>query len=132
VGLAIGAGVGWSSTDVDTGLRTLKNIVAGAFLLSASAVAIAGLGYFCVWLGVRGTGILLALGIGVSPATLVAPGLGYSIAAARMLQIVTALLGTTTVVAVRLCSSLGPKAFEPWPDPPAEQDSLQDWEDDEI
>jgi len=121
-GLVLGAIIGWTSTDVTASLRLLLTVVTGAFLLTVLAVAFAGLGYFCVWLGVRGTGILLALGIGVAPAGLVAPSLGWSAATARAVQIITALLGTTTVLAVRLCSAAGPKAFEPWQEP---MDGLQ-------
>jgi hypothetical protein len=58
-----GVVIGWQEPTLERGVTILTVVVLSVTILMVMAALFATLAYFFVWLGVRGTGALLALGI---------------------------------------------------------------------
>jgi hypothetical protein len=113
IGLLVGGLIGYHDPELGLGLAFLAALAAAVLSLMILASLFAGLAYFCTWLGVRGTGLLLALGIGLAVAGIEANRAGVDNALIRLLQTAFALAGGALVLWFRLRSPYKEHAFEP-------------------
>lgn len=116
LGFLAGAVIARLDHSFEHGMAQLATLFGGVLVLMLMAVAFAGVAHFCVWLGVRGTGLLLMLGIALAFAGIQAWKGGLDRRVIAWSAAGLGLAGLGSVVTVRLRSPHGPGAFNPWAD----------------
>jgi hypothetical protein len=109
----------------DQGMALLATLVAAMLALMLAALCFAAVAHFCVWLGVRGTGLLLMLGIALAFAGIEAWKAGFDRRLVAWSAAGVGLAGLGGVVTVRLRSPHGAGAFNPWRDEAEVNDDKQ-------
>jgi hypothetical protein len=102
IGFLAGVVIGWQEPTLERGVTILTVIVVSVMILMAMAALFATLAYFFVWLGVRGTGALLALGIVLAFAGIQAERTGMDPSLVGWLRAVIGLAGLVLVLSLRL------------------------------
>lgn len=113
VGFLAGMVAGLRQPALEVGLRFLAVIVGSVLLLMAAAIAFGALAYFCVWLGVRGTGALLALAIVLGFAGIQAERVGAYPGLVSGIQLAVGLGGLALVVVLRVRQD---RVLQTWPE----------------
>jgi hypothetical protein len=102
IGFLAGVVIGWQEPTLERGVTMLTVIVVSVMILMAMAALFAALAYFFVWLGVRGTGALLALGIVLAFAGIQAERAGMDPLLVGWLRAAIGLTGLVVVLSLRL------------------------------
>jgi hypothetical protein len=113
VGFFIGAMIGRDAPLLEDGMAHLAGVFAAVLALMLLAGLFAGLAYFCIWLGVRGTGLLLSLGLALGYCGLWAGRMGVGGAVIALGTSAIGLTGLALVLCFRLRSPYKQHAFEP-------------------
>jgi hypothetical protein len=116
VGFLTGAVVARVTHSFEQGVAQLVILFAAMLALMLAALLFAGVAHFCVWLGVRGTGLLLMLGIALAFAGIEAWKAGLDRRLIAWSAAGVGLAGLGGVVTVRVRSPHGAGAFNPWAD----------------
>jgi MFS family permease len=88
----------------------------GGFVLMLMAICLALMGLFFIWLGVRGTGFLIGMGIGLGFAVIAAHKFGFDAGLAALIATGIGLAGLMALIVFRLRSPHGSDAFNLWAD----------------
>jgi hypothetical protein len=97
-------------------LVLLATVCGSVLALMLLAGLFAGVAQFCVWLGVRGTGLVAMLAIALGFGAIVAWKAGFGRETIALSVAACAVAGLVTVVVLRLRSPYGANAFNPWAD----------------